>query len=405
MLKPRDIDMPLKYPPEWKFDGFVHKMPIEAHREFVKLIGSMVRGTDSAREVYEEFKEAFGWSGPSTDTGWAETDMNTAMRGEMDNAVLYVVSFYAGMKAVEERRIDVPPVKKLNQILSDHDVPLIIEPPHLLLREGDIDFVPEDVREEALSAAFVQGPEIGYGTFGRVYKVTRKTRVGEYALAMKILQPSALIENKERARKRFEREVRTLEKLQHRAIIPMLEAGLTADQVPYILMPFIDGKDVRTALLGATPEPIYDTFIEIARGLEFAHKKGAIHRDLKPNNILVRSADKQPFILDFGCAYLIDEVDENMTSNFLGTPGYVPEEVLNDPKLRDPRQDIYACGVMLYEVIMSERPRPERYKPIVKVRPEFKGVDDVIKQLIAPFEERISGAGFIHRQLNKLMSS
>lgn len=392
--------MQLKFPADWKYEGFPHEIPNEAHREFSDLIDLLVEGVDRPKAVYEDFKSAFGDSSSSSDASWAQSDMHRVISAAKGNAARYVASYYSGIQAAKERGIEVPSVKKLNGILTKHDVPLVIEPPHLRLREGDIEFVPEDVREEALAAAFVQGPEIGHGGFGRVYKVTRKTKLGEYHFAMKVLAPSVFIENKERANKRFIRELRTLEKLQHRAIVPLLEAGMTAEQDPYILMPLVVGKDVRDALEGAKPKEVFRIFDEILYALEFAHGRGVLHRDLKPKNIIVRDADDQPLILDFGCAYLLDEGDEELTTTLVGTDVYVPEEVRRDPKKRSVTQDVYACGILLYEVIARRLPDPNDYEPLEVEVEGFESLDKLIQRAIAPERKRLATIAQMREEFN-----
>jgi predicted Ser/Thr protein kinase len=391
--------MPLKYPPEWKFDGFPHKMPVEAHREFVKLIGMMAEGAESRQDVYEAFKSGFGDDTVSSETSWAESDMSRAIGRAMDNAARYVTSYYAGVEYVKRLKIDVPAVTTLNRILTEHGVPLLIDPPNLILKEGDIEIVPENSSAEMLAAAFVRGPEIGRGGFGAVYKVIRKTKVGEYFYAMKVLEPSVFIQNQERAKIRFSREMQVLDKLQHRGIVPLLEAGLDAEQRPYILMPYIEGSDLRKALSGAGPQQVLTAFQEILLALEFAHSNNAVHRDLKPSNVIVRTADSQPLILDFGCAYLLDEVEDSVTTTLIGTPGYIPPEVHQNPKHRDVRQDVYACGVMLYQVIMGRLPRPDEYEPVEGIVEGFVGIDQVIQEALAPERRRTASAKAMREQL------
>jgi hypothetical protein len=215
----------------------------------VKLVKAIARGTDSPKAVYEKFKEAFGSGGSSSDVGWAESDMGDAMRFSMKNAALYVDSFYTAMKTIEGWGLGVPGVHKINEILSNHDVNLIVEPPELKPREGDIVLVDQDkASEEVLPLGFIKGEVIGTGGFGTVYRVTRKTKLGEYDYAMKVFDPSSFNSDRERTLKRFIRELRSLEQLQHRAIVPLLEAGYHRDQVPYILMPLIDWSTAALSL-------------------------------------------------------------------------------------------------------------------------------------------------------------
>lgn len=379
--------MPLKFPVEWKFDDFPHKIPDAAKNAFTELIGIIVEGVPRPQEVYEAFKSAYGYTSWSTDASWAETDMHRAMSSVKDNAARYVACFFAGMETIQNAGMDVPGVNRLNRILSEHDVPLMIEPPFLKMREGDIEFAAEDAPQESLALGFVKGEEIGQGGFGTVYRVTRKTQLGEYHYAMKVFNPSSF-QVRERAKQRFIRELRTLEKLQHRAIVPLLEAGLTSSGDPYILMPRIIGKDLREELKGASAYNVRNTFSEISKGLRFAHAQGVLHRDLKPKNILVRESDKQPFILDFGASFLLDDEDEGLTTTLIGTGPYVPEEVHRNPLNRSIQQDVYAFGVLLYEVIAQQLPDPSDYLPISEQREDFGTVDTIIQRAIAPANKR-----------------
>lgn len=382
--------MSLKYPKEWKFEGFEHAIPNDAHRDFIELIDIMAEGEERPGDIYEIFKTAYGHTSASSDSSWANTDMNRAIRSAMGNAARYVAAFYAGMEAVKKSGIDIPSVKKLNEILIAHDVPLVIEPPDLKLREGDIHFVEEDDSEEVLPLGFVLGERIGIGGFGTVYKVTRKTKLGEYHYAMKVFDPSPNNPKKERAGQRFIRELRSLEKLQHRAIILLLEAGLNAEQVPYFLMPLVEGKDLRDALEGAEPDKVFRVFDEILNALEFAHGRKVLHRDLKPKNILVRTVDEQPLILDFGASFWLDDDDEDLTTTLIGTDAYVPEEVRRNPKHRTVQQDVYACGILLYEVLARELPHSNDYEPVEDQVDGYDGVDKVIQKAIAPERKRYS---------------
>ncbi len=384
--------MPLKYPAEWKFDGFGYEMPNGANNEFFNLVGTIAEGTERPKGIFEEFKSAFGVESGSSSASWAESDLARAMDEAKPNAARYISSFYAGMAAVRARGIEVPKVDLLNKILAKWEVPLVIELPNLVLKSGDIEFAATSTAEQPSVSAFSRGPEIGRGGFGVVYRITRKTRIGDYYYAMKVLEPSSFVQNKERAEARFKREMQALERLQHRGIVQFLEAGLDAEQKPYILMPYIEGRDLREALSGAKAEKVIRVFDEILLALEFAHSKGVVHRDLKPNNILVRSSDDQPIILDFGCAFLIDELDDSLTTTLIGTSAYIPFEVHRDPKHRTIKQDVYSCGVLLYEVIVGKLPHPDDYEPIDGLVDGYKGIDSIIQAALAPERRRLATA-------------
>jgi serine/threonine protein kinase len=339
--------------------------------------------------VFELFKSAFGSGYGSTNTHFAEIDLASATDATRRHAARYIENFWSGVEDARQRGYAVPSLNRINKLLAEFDIPLVIDPPALKLREGDIAFVQLNAAEESLSLGFVMGEEVGRGGFGTVHRVTRKTKLGEYHYAMKVFNPSSF-QIRERAKQRFIRELRSLEKLQHRAIIPMLEAGLTSAQDPYILMPLVHGTDLRTALAGESEYQVCEVFEEILRGLDFAHEKGVLHRDLKPSNILVRESDRQPFILDFGAAYLLDDEDE-ITTTLIGTGPYVPDEVHRNPKNRSVKQDVYACGMLMYEVVAQQLPDPNDYKPLKGQFEHNEGVlDGVIQKSIAPERQRFT---------------
>lgn len=394
--------MPLKYPSKWKFDGFEYEIPVEAHREFLGLVNAIAEGEDSPKAIYEEFKTAYGETSSSSDFGWAESDLSRAMANARKNAARYVASFYSAIEHLETRGVEVPTATRINKILSDYDVPLMIDGDQLVLASGDIQFTEGNNDKAPSATAFVRGPVIGRGGYGIVYQITRKTKVGEYHYAMKVLDPIVFNTNAERAEARFKREMMALEKLQHRGIVQFLEAGIDHEQKPYILMPFIEGTDLRSALSGAKPSKVLGAFDEILQAIEFAHGQGVVHRDLKPKNILVRLSDGQPIVLDFGCAFLLDEMDHDLTTTAIGTSAYVPEEVLRDPKNRSPSQDVFACGVLLYEVIAGKQPRAEDYEPIEGKIVGYRGIDKLVQAALAPSRKRIATAKEMRAQLSKL---
>ena len=164
----------------------------------------------------------------------------------------------------------------------------------------------------------------------------------------------------------------------------------------------IDGKRLNEALSGSKPLRVLNAFDEILRALQFAHRKRVVHRDLKPSNVLIRAADKQPIILDFGCAFFLDEIDPTLTTQFIGTPGYIPPEVYENPQHRDVRQDVYACGVMLYEAIMGQRPKGGRYRPVEETFDGYEGIDAIIQAAIAPVDDRTPTAQAMRMELKEL---
>jgi len=156
---------------------------------------------------------------------------------------------------------------------------------------------------------------------------------------------------------RFQREAKVLARLQHPGIVAIYEFGLTTDGHPYFVMEFVDGTDlaqiIRMAAL--TTSQALELTVQICDALNYAHRQGVIHRDIKPANILVTKSGKAK-VADFGLARPVDgDTGFNTQSNMvMGTPHYMaPEQYLGQA---DKRADIYALGVMLYEMLTGKRP-------------------------------------------------
>lgn len=384
---------PLEYPADWKFEPPAIDMPIQAHHDFLDLVGKMAAG-HSAYLVFQTFKEHFGSASSSTNASWAEEDMGRAMTSDLHNAVGYLARFWSAMEELREREIPTPAPRVLNAILREHNVPLVIDPPHLRLVGGDAVLVADTKSAPPVPAAgdrFIRGELIGEGGFGRVFKATRATSVAPFEYALKLLDPSPFVADPAKAARRFARESKILQRLQHRAIVPYYEAGMIDVNQAYILMPLIDGATLRNAAMGVNQ--ILWTFQEVLGGLEYLHGQQVIHRDLKPSNIMIRTSDQQPLILDFGCAYLFEDVPEKtLTTAYVGSAAYVPPEVHANPTLRDARQDVYACGIMLYELLRGHRPDPGDYAPLTEIVEAFAPLDSLVRDAIAPFSKRLPSA-------------
>ena len=216
---------------------------------------------------------------------------------------------------------------------------------------------------------------------------------------MKVLTPSAFIENDQRCLERFKREIESLKRLQHRDIVEHLEAGIDQDGRPYILMPLVRGQNIRDFCSGKPPTFVIQLFREVLVGVAYAHSQNVLHRDLKPTNILIRSSDEQPVILDFGCAYLLDNADSaHLTTQLVGSLSYIPDEVQQNPGHRNERQDVFACGVMLYEILGEKLPELRDYEPLEGEINGVAGIDSLILDATAVERRRIDTAkAFIAR--------
>ena len=161
----------------------------------------------------------------------------------------------------------------------------------------------------------------------------------------------------EEARGRFMREARILAELSHQGIVPVHDVGL-AEGSPYYVMDLVQGQPLSTALARAPLEQKLKVFSAVCEAVHHAHLKGVIHRDLKPGNVLV-TAEGQPVVLDFGIARLAesDGSVQTMSGAVMGTPAYMaPEQALGKTQEIDVRTDVYALGVMLYELVTGKLP-------------------------------------------------
>ncbi|MGI9043747.1 MAG: serine/threonine-protein kinase, partial [Gemmatimonadaceae bacterium] len=159
---------------------------------------------------------------------------------------------------------------------------------------------------------------------------------------------------------RFRREIQLAASLQHPHIVPLLSAGSRGDLLYYV-MPLIEGESLRARLLRAGEFPVADVawiLRDSALALAYAHEHGVVHRDIKPDNILLTG--KFAVVADFGVAKAVSEAtsESNITSAgvALGTPTYMaPEQASADPNT-DHRADIYALGIVGYELLTGAPP-------------------------------------------------
>jgi HEAT repeat protein/predicted Ser/Thr protein kinase len=196
---------------------------------------------------------------------------------------------------------------------------------------------------------------IGRGGMGVVYKARQDGLSRVVALKLLLQGEHATPEG----RRRFEREARAIARLRHPNIVSVHEVG-EYNGLPFFTMDYIDGVSL-TAFVKRVPiesqEVIADLCARIADAVDYAHEQGVIHRDLKPDNILM-TANGEPIITDFGLAKDLDSVSMlSLSGEVLGTPAFMaPEQATGRSAEADRRTDVYALGAVLYWLLTRHEP-------------------------------------------------
>jgi tRNA A-37 threonylcarbamoyl transferase component Bud32/tetratricopeptide (TPR) repeat protein len=216
--------------------------------------------------------------------------------------------------------------------------------------------------QQTLGGTYTLERELGGGGMARVF-VADETRLGR-KVVVKVLSPELAAGI---SAERFEREIKLAASLQQANIVPVLSAGDT-NGLPYFTMPFVEGESLRARLGKSPPLAITDIIRilgDVARALSYAHERGVVHRDIKPDNVLLSGGTA--VVTDFGIAKAIsasrtDSGGATLTQlgTSIGTPAYMaPEQAAGDPNV-DHRADVYAFGCMAYELLAGRPPFSER---------------------------------------------
>ena len=236
----------------------------------------------------------------------------------------------------------------------------------------------------SLAGRYAVSRELGRGGMATVYLANDLKHDREVAIKVILPEMAATI-----GADRFEREIKVAARLQHPHILGMFDSGVVDGQMYYV-MPFVKGESLRDRIDRQGQLPVDDAIritVEVAGALGFAHQQGIVHRDVKPENILL--SGEHALIADFGIAKAVSESDTQKltkTGMAVGTPVYMaPEQTTGEPV--GPTADLYSLGCMLYEMLAGEPPFTGKNAMAIMARHVMEQVPSVrIVRTIVPEE-------------------
>ncbi|UCD94393.1 MAG: serine/threonine protein kinase, partial [Candidatus Zixiibacteriota bacterium] len=223
--------------------------------------------------------------------------------------------------------------------------------------------------------------KIGQGGIAEIFKA-RQVSLNRH-VAIKVLFPE-MTSDPDIVR-RFERESTTIAGLNHPNIVHVIDRGKAGDRY-YFVMEFVGGMSFRDIIYSTkyTLRQKLGMIVDVLKGLDYAHKNGVIHRDIKPANILV---DKQGNVqvADFGIAHIVGKPEHEMTSSdvVMGTIAYMAPEQRASAANVTPAADIFAVGLMIYEILVGDLPQG-RFKLPSEINPKVpKRFDEIVTRCLA----------------------
>ena len=235
--------------------------------------------------------------------------------------------------------------------------------------------------QRTLAATYDVEREIGRGGMGVVYRAIDKRL--KRPVAIKLLPPELAFRRD--IRQRFQREAETAAQLSHPNIVPIYSVDEIGNLV-FFVMACVDGDNLATQLRlrgPLPPEEVRRYLTEVAEALAYAHARGVIHRDIKPDNILIDALDGRALVTDFGIARAAEGGEGarlTATGLAIGTPAYMSPEQASGDRDVDGRSDLYSLGVVAYQMLTGEPPFTGNTTPVLLVKH--------LSEVPVPVEER-----------------
>jgi eukaryotic-like serine/threonine-protein kinase len=193
---------------------------------------------------------------------------------------------------------------------------------------------------------------LGEGGMGAVYKA--RDREVDRLVALKIIRPE--LASQPEVLRRFKQELILARKVTHKNVIRIFDIG-EADGIKFISMDYIEGQDLRSLLRQKSklvPEEAVNIMVQVSQALDAAHAEGVVHRDLKPQNIMIDSQGRAT-VMDFGIARSMEVTGMTQTGALLGTPEYMSPEQAKGQEV-DARSDLFTLGIIFYELLTGKTP-------------------------------------------------
>lgn len=263
---------------------------------------------------------------------------------------------------------------------------------------------PEELQEQIHGYKVLE--LLGRGGMGAVYKGWQ-TSLERY-VAIKVLPPQAADDSDAQFAERFKREARTMAKFLHPGIVAVFDAGETRSGLLFMVMEFVEGEDVAAMIKRkGRLDPVNALAItaHVCDALAFAHANGVIHRDIKPANILINTQG-QVKVADFGLAKSNEQAAFGLTRSdmSMGTPDFIAPEALMTGIKVDQRADLFAIGVMLYNMLTGEIPRGLFQMPSVRVGADARFDQIITKAMQTDREHRYQSAQEIRQDLDVILT-